>query len=407
MSEWKETEFGKIPIDWNFIIGSEYCIKVTDGTHDSPKQKAEGYPLITSKHIKGREIDFANAYLISEDDFNKINERSYVEQWDVIISMIGEYCGFTYIERNSKIEYAVKNVGLFKTGSKINALWLHYYLNSPIGKHIIDFNKSGSSQPYISLGALRDIPILTPPLPEQKAIAEVLSSLDDKIDLLHRQNKTLEAMAETIFRQWFIEDADEGWEEMALSFCVDITIGRTPPRKESEWFSTNPKDIKWISIKDMGNEGAYVYETSEYLTNEAVDRFRIPVIPKNTVVLSFKMTVGRVKITTENMLSNEAIAHFRFKETTPFTKEYLYLYLKLYPYQSLGSTSSIVTSINSRMIRNMNIHIPNKDLMKEFKIQTTELFSKIKCNQKQIIKLENIRDLLLPKLMCGEVRVMN
>src|SRR3546814_2695872 len=120
MSEWKETEFGIIPKDWEFVKACEYCSKVTDGTHDSPKRQSEGIYLITSKHIKGREVDFENAYLISEIDFEKINKRSYVEQWDVIVSMIGEYCGFTYIERNELIDYAVKNVGLFKTGSKID-----------------------------------------------------------------------------------------------------------------------------------------------------------------------------------------------------------------------------------------------------------------------------------------------
>ena len=113
MSESKETEFGNIPNNWNFMSASEYCSKITDGTHDSPKRQSVGKYLITSRHIKGREIDFENAYLISKEDFEKINKRSYVEQWDVIISMIGEYCGFPYIVRNIIIDFAGNNVGLF------------------------------------------------------------------------------------------------------------------------------------------------------------------------------------------------------------------------------------------------------------------------------------------------------
>jgi type I restriction enzyme S subunit len=126
MSEWKETEFGTIPSNWSFINATDFCEKVTDGTHDSPKQQLIGKYLVTSKHIKGRNIDFPNAYLISDDDYRKINERSRVNQWDVIISMIGEYCGFAYIERNENINYAVKNVGLFKTGDENKAFWLLY-----------------------------------------------------------------------------------------------------------------------------------------------------------------------------------------------------------------------------------------------------------------------------------------
>ncbi len=249
------------------------------------------------------------------------------------------------------------------------------------------------------------IDILLPPLPEQKAIAAVLSSLDDKIDLLHRQNKTLEAMAETLFRQWFVEEADEGWEEGKLSQYVDIGIGRTPPRQEHEWFSESETDVKWISIKDLGNDGTYIFNTAEYLTHNAVERFNIPVIPANTVVLSFKMTVGRVAITTEKMLSNEAIAHFKFKHDTPFSVEYLYFYLKTYQYDSLGSTSSIVTAINSAMIKDLSIIIPDISKMNQFNNVVKRSFEKIRSNQVQIRTLESLRDTLLPKLMSGEVRV--
>lgn len=279
-------------------------------------------------------------------------------------------------------------------------------------KGIIDFNlpillasATGSTFPNVSRSQLEELEIFIPPLPEQKAIASVLSSLDDKIDLLHRQNKTLEAMAETLFRQWFVEEAQEDWEERQLNDVVDIAIGRTPPRKEFHWFSTNSADVKWVSIKDMGESGVFVFNTSEYLTQEAVETFKVPVIPNDTVLLSFKMTVGRVGITTEPMLSNEAIAHFKFNENTPFAKEYLYIFLKTFRYDSLGSTSSIVTAINSSIIKEMQIIIPDDTIMNDFQTKTVPLFDKIKQNQIQICALEKLRDTLLPKLMSGEVRV--
>ena len=153
-------------------------MKTTDGTHDSPKQKETGKNLINSKHIKGRNIDFDSVYLISQSDFHKINERSDVHQWDVIVSMIGEYCGFCYIERNSFIDYAVKNVGLYKAGSELEAEWLYYYLPSSIGKQYLNSVKSGSSQPYLTLGGLRTLPILVPDsLSKKKEIVKILSDL--------------------------------------------------------------------------------------------------------------------------------------------------------------------------------------------------------------------------------------
>ena len=191
---------------WKYVSGNEYCVKVTDGTHDSPKQAKYGKPLITSKHIKGDVIDFDTAYLISEHDFNEINKRSKVDQWDVIISMIGAYCGFCFIESNEEIDDAVKNVGLFKAGTEVNAKWLYYYLNSPIGRAHLNALKSGSTQPYIALGALRNLPILVPKKDEVKEkIVGILDAIDTKIRVNNRINAELEAMAKTLYDYWFVQ----------------------------------------------------------------------------------------------------------------------------------------------------------------------------------------------------------
>jgi len=293
---------------------------------------------------------------------------------------------------------------LIVDNKKANNLYIFYWL-----KNNIQYLKSlgtGTTFAELNKSTIENLEIEIPKsLDEQRAIASVLSSLDDKIDLLHRQNKTLEAMAEALFRKWFIEDAKEEWEEGVLGDIVDIKIGRTPPRKEFQWFSNNPNDVKWVSVKDLGENGVFIFDTSEFLTKSAIEKFNIPIIPENTVLLSFKMTVGRVGITTEPMVSNEAIAHFKLKDDTPITMEYLYFFLKLYKYQELGSTSTIVTSINSKMIKDFVMLIPDRESLLKFDSVAKICFEKIKQNQQQIRTLEQLRDTLLPKLMSGEVRV--
>jgi len=283
----------------------------------------------------------------------------------------------------------------------LDTLFLYYWFKN------IDINEmdSGSAIPSTSRDEVYDLKIKLPPLPDQQAISSTLSSLDDKIDLLHRQNKTLEQLAETLFRQWFVEEAEESWEVDVLENVFDIGIGRTPPRKEPHWFSMNPNDVKWISIKDMGTDGVYVDAVSEYLTEEAVKQFSVPIIPANAVLLSFKMTIGRLAITTERMLSNEAIAHFKQKENSVLFPEFLYLFLKTFRFENLGSTSSIVESINSEMIKKLEIIIPDIKKLDEFKNLINPHFEKIKINQKQILSLTRLRDTILPKLMSGEVKV--
>ena len=149
----------------------------------------------------------------------------------------------------------------------------------------------------------------------------------------------------------------------------------------------------------------YISNTSEYLTNEAVEKFNIPIIPENTTILSFKMTVGKLAITTEEMLSNEAIAHLKIKKNSNFSTEFIYSFLKGLDFNSLGSTSSIVTAINSTMIKALEILIPEAQVMRKFNSVIQPIFSKLKNNNSQIKTLSALRDTLLPKLMKGEVRV--
>ncbi len=144
----------------------------------------------------------------------------------------------------------------------------------------------------------------------------------------------------------------EGWKVKKAEEVADISIGKTPPRKETEWFEENDSEsnFTWVSIKNMGSCGVFISDSDEYLITEAVDKFNVKKIPADTVLLSFKLTVGRVAITTKELCTNEAIAHF----TNPkygLMSSYLYNYLKRFDYENLGSTSSIATAVNSKIIK--------------------------------------------------------
>jgi len=209
----------------------------------------------------------------------------------------------------------------------------------------------------------------------------------------------LENLALSIFKSWFEEfnfnpakapkskkELPDGWVLEELQSVADITIGRTPPRLEEEWFSKNINDVKWMSIKDLGNCKVFIDKTSEYLTEEAVERFNVPIIKPNTVVVSFKLTVGRVAITTERMLSNEAIAHVNLKDEYPFPY-FFYLLLKGYNYKKLGNTSSIGTAVNSKTIKQMKFVLPDKKTLKEFNSLISPLFERMLLNTHELKEL--------------------
>ena len=356
---------------------------------------------------------------LSVVDFN--NGKKYVYETEKKITKSGlENSSTKLLEKGDIIISARGTVGVLAVLGRIMAFnqscygirakqnltyqeYLYYLLKYSINNLILISH--GGVFDTITRESFYNINCQLPPLPEQTEIAGVLSSLDDKIDLLLSQNKTLEQLAETLYRQWFIEEADESWEKDVLGNLFDIGIGRTPPRKEQHWFTTNPNDYKWISIKDMGISGIYIDSVSEYLTKEAVATYNVPIIPTNTLILSFKLTIGRVAITTSEMLSNEAIAHFKLKKNCNLFSEFLYLFLKSFQYGSLGSTSSIAEAINSRNIKDIEISVPSKDILINFKNRIIPYFQKIKANQAQIRTLTQMRDTLLPKLMSGEVSV--
>lgn len=452
-----------------FISASEFCDLVTDGTHDSPKKTETGIKLVTSKNIVGGSLDLTSAYFISELDARNINKRSQVHINDVLLSMIGTVGEVALIEKEP--DFVIKNVGLLKNSDSKKARWLYYYLKSPISQNLIKDRLRGTTQQYIPLGELRNLPILKPNSEEHlQNTIEQLSSLDKKIQLNTQINQTLEQIAQALFKSWFVDfdpvrakvqalsdglsleqaelaamqaisgktpeeltalsqtqpdryaelaetakafpcemlevdgvEVPKGWEVKPADELFDIGIGKTPPRKETEWFSTNPDDMQWISIKDMGNSGVFITESSEFLTNQAVDKFNIRKIPENTVLLSFKLTIGRVSITTCETTTNEAIAHFKITDKSFLTTEYLYLFFQQFDFNSLGSTSSIATAVNSKTIKGIEILIPNEELIKAFQMKISNIFAQIKNLTMENKNLVKTRDLLLPKLLNREI----
>ncbi|MCH7972535.1 MAG: restriction endonuclease subunit S [Bacteroidetes bacterium] len=387
MSEWKECKLGEIS-------------DVRDGTHDSPKQKDTGRFLVTSRHLKNGKINFTSAYKISMEDFEAVNKRSKVDKWDILFSMIGTIGEMVLVDFEP--DFAIKNIGLFKTdGDKDLSLWIYYYLKSTEAQGEIYANLKGTTQQYITLGDLRNFPIKLPPLPEQKAIAGVLSSLDDKIDLLHRQNKTLEAMAETLFRQWFVEEADESWVEKPLSFFGDIICGKTPSKKVTEYFNG---DIPFIKIPDMhGN--VFVFETSDRLSEEGKLSQDNKTLPPKSICVSCIATVGLVSMNAKECQTNQQI-----NSIIPYKDCYRYFLFLLMKsssdlLHSMASGGTATLNLNTSNFSNIKTQYPGDDHLLDFHSVVQPMFDKIFSNQNQILNLECTGDTLLPKLMSGEIRV--
>lgn len=298
--------------------------------------------------------------------------------------------GFAVIEVNTEV---------------LDADFLYYLLTQATlveALHAIA-EQSTSAYPSIKASDIEDLEIEIPDLGTQKKIADVLGSLDRKMAQNTAINKNLEAQVQALYREMFVNTTNEQRRTCRAEEYFDIAIGKTPPRKEHQWFTTNPSDVTWVSISDMGSCGTYISRSSEQLTQEAIDKFNIKVVPSNTVLLSFKLTVGRIAITHGEMTTNEAIAHFKTDKS--FINEYLYCYLKDFNYQTMGSTSSIAIAVNSKIIKAMPFVIPADDEISRFHSIAGPMFEQILNNQLENDSLAEMRDTLLPRLMSGELDV--
>lgn len=413
-------------MEWKCYKIDELIDEISMGPFGSDVKKEfyvkKGVPILNGSNLQG--------FKLQEDSFGYLTEekaktlkKCIAQKGDIIVTHRGTLGQIVYVPKNSKYDKYVISQSQFRFRCKkdlVDVPYLVYYFHTREGQHKILANASQVGVPALAraTSTFRRIEICLPPLAIQRRIASILSSLDRKIELNNKINADLEEMAQTIFKNWFVDfepfkdgkfvDSElgmipEGWKVGRADDFYQINIGKTPPRKEHKWFSTNPADKIWVSIANMGNSGIFISDSSEYLTKEAVDRHNIIMVPINTILLSFKLTVGRVAIADKELTTNEAIARFILSDDKYM--EYLYLYLKKYDYNSLGSTSSIATAVNSKTIKGMQMLQPSDNVIDAFHIQVNPIFEKIRSLTKENSRLSLLRDTLLPRLMSGEIEL--
>ncbi len=320
---------------------------------------------------------------------------------DVLVSNIRPY--FKKIWKATYDGGCSNDVLVFAANSNTDKDFLYYILaNDDFFAYSMATSK-GTKMPRGDKTSIMKYEVPVMDIELQRRIASILKSIDEKIELNNAINNNLLEQVLALYRNRFVDTVNNERKICRADEYFDISIGKTPPRKEPQWFSTNPQDVTWVSISDMGTCGLYISSSSEQLTKEAVDRHNVKIVPDNTVLLSFKLTVGRIAITNGEMTTNEAIAHFKTDKKE--INEYLYCYLKCFNYQTMGSTSSIATAVNSKIIKGMPFIVPTDDELMDFHSVAAPMFAKIKANQTESENLTAVRDTLLPKLMSGELDV--
>ena len=399
-------------MEWKTVKLGDCLSKIIDNRGKTPKDlAASGHPLLeinaVSKNNKYPLYGEAKKY-VDDVVYSTWFRSGHPQYGDILVPTVGTLGAVAYVDRNDCC-IAQNLIALRANADICDSAYIYYLLCNPqIVKRLLNLD-IGAVQASIKVPHLLALEILLPSLETQRRIATILSSLDDKIENNNRINRNLEAQAQALFKSWFVDfepwggTMPEDWKKGSTEDFFTINIGKTPPRQEKEWFSLDKKNRIWVSISDMASCGVFISDSSEYLTKEAVDKFNIVMVPKDSILLSFKLTIGRVAITQTELTTNEAIA--RFILPNPIYREYLYLLLKKYNYGQLGSTSSIATAVNSKIIKKMSMVMPTEEVLRVFNTTAKPLFEQIANNQRESHRLAALRDTLLPKLMKGEIEV--
>lgn len=390
--------------NWTTVRADQFCTSITDGTHDSPKPQQAGRKLITSKHLKGHYIDFDSANWISEADYKKVISRSAVEQWDILFSMIGTI-GNIYLEKNPVVEYACKNIGIFKfSGNKEDAFWMYYYLKSPQAKAYIQSHLRGSTQAYIPLGGLREMPVQMPDKKVRDSIISILRPIDEKIELNAAINDNLQQQAQTLFSECFClrsgDPLPQGWVLSSLGDVAVISNKSFNPLKQPETM------LEHYSIPAFDETRYPVFELSTAIKSNKfivdADCFMISKLNPTT-----KRVWRPYCITRATVCSTEFIV---YKAKDRKLTEFLYSLIDSSSFSDFmcshvtGSTGSRQRTIPLDTLQ-YQFYLPTAEEIADFSAIVAPIYAQIRVNAMENARLKDLRDSLLPRLMSGEIDV--
>ncbi len=392
-----------IPVGWSETSLDEICSKVTDGSHQSPKSLKGGLPMLSVKDMGDLGFDIKNSKKISRSDFNNlVRQGCKPEINDVLIAKDGSVLKHIFAVKKEINAVLLSSIAIVRPiPQKIVPEFLVYTLVNPrFKKYILNNFLSGSGVPRIVLKDFKKIEFIIPPLPEQKAIAKVLTAFDDKIELLQAQNKTLETMAQTIFKEWFGkyqigDDLPEGWRVGEFGELFDLTMGLSP--------KGDSYNHDMIGVPLLNGAGDY---SGEKLDPKRYTSKPTRINKVGDLVFCIRGTIGKIVFANKEYCLGRGVA--ALSPIVSNDKYFNYIKLnRIINELTRNATGSVILGLSKDDISKAELILPARERLDEFSEVVRPLFNKLEINQNQIQSLTNTRDTLLPKLMSGQVRVKN
>ncbi|GAA0874886.1 hypothetical protein GCM10009118_12940 [Wandonia haliotis] len=425
MSEWKEIELGN-----NADILSSKRIFAADYV-------SEGIPFYRSKEAIERALGqpISNPLFISKDKYDSIKDKYGAPiDGDILIAAVGERAGIPYlVSGDGDFYFKDGNLIWIRNFTKdLDSTFLLYFLNSRIGQFQLNNMMIGSAQKALTIVGLKGMRIEIPEIEEQKQIAKTLSNLDQKVNLLRQQNQTLEELAQTLFKRWFVEfefpnengqpykssggkmidsvptsigmgEIPEGWQLSTIGENIETIGGGTPSTTEPTFWEDG--EVLWYSPTDLTKEKSmYSNGSAKKITKLGLQKSSAKLFPAYSLLMTSRATVGELTINTHTACTNQGFITLIPNDSLSIYYLYNWLKSKLKTVHNLASGSTF-PEISKTDFRNIEVLLASKCVHSEFDDIIKPIFKSIENNTKEIQSLTQLRDTLLPKLMSGELTI--
>jgi type I restriction enzyme S subunit len=409
-------------INWPVRRMEEICEVTSSKRIYATELVAEGVPFLKSKEIieKVNGQSHTNLLYISEERFQQIAKQTgSIEEGDVLLTSRGTL-GVPYVVTPSdRFHFADGNLTWFRRFDSLDSNYLRYFLLSPMGKAELSKCVIGSSQQAYTIASLKNAEIPLPPIPIQRQIAGILSAYDELIENSQRRIKILESMARALYREWFVNfrfpghesvsrvpsplgEIPKGWEIKMFGEIYNTCSGGTPSRKRPEYFESGI--IDWVKSQELLDR--FILSTDEQITAEAIANSSAKVLPPNTVLVAlYGATIGMLAITSRSASTNQACCAV-LPKLEGFGREFAFLTLLTNRQRIIGlRLGAAQQNISQVLLRNFECIVPPTTIAAEFADRVSPLFDGILAYQQQIQNLRRTRDLLLPRLLSGQIDV--
>ena len=375
---------------------------IIDYRGKTPKKSENGIKTLSAKSVRDGYIDYSQCYYISKEEYDRFMVRGFPKVGDVLMTTEAPLGVLARLDRDD-IALAQRLITLRGKENVLDTGYLYYYLRSPVGQGKIQERQTGTTVTGIKQAEFRKIEIALPSIDIQRKVASLLGVLDEKILVNKKINDNLEQQASSVFHHLFIYHSDPAWKEGTVADLGTVVGGSTPSKSKPEYYTDH--GIAWITPKDLSvDKSKFIQHGADDITDLGLRNSSASIMPKGTVLFSSRAPIGYIAIADGDVTTNQG-----FKSVVPHENigtPYVYYYLKSsLPIIENMATGSTFREISGSTMKSVPAIIPDNDTLQYFTEFCDPIFQKQRALELENRKLLCLRDLLLPKLMSGELDV--